>query len=373
MIFHDIPNVGTKVEREVIMRRREKGTGSITRTKQGRFKATIGISGNKRISRTFDSRDECLAFFNEVRGKDIKYFSPTTVKEYYEHFMEVKEGVYRGSTMNNIRHFYRKHLSSSKLASIRFSDLTPQDINAFFIGLASHGYATATLTHWRKDLKCILETAVYEGFLESNPMDDKRLLKKFRGGKPARPILTFTREEVKKLLERRNLSVIPEIYQVYIVISLITGARPQEVLALDPEDIEEDKIHFTKSLGFRGELQDTMKTTTSRRVVPIDPKYGRWLKNTVSPSPVFKSDKSTHGYLNIDNVNVQFKKYLKKILGSSKGHHLYDMRHTYATLLITEMGVDVKTVSVLMGHSNIETTLKYYTHATPTNSTVLSV
>lgn len=88
---------------------------------------------------------------------------------------------------------------------------------------------------------------------------------------------------------------------------------------------------------------------------------------------MFRSEKSTHGYLNIDNVNVQFKKYLEKTLGSSKGHHLYDMRHTYATLLITEIGVDVKTVSVLMGHSNIETTLKYYTHATPTNSTVLSV
>lgn len=90
-------------------RRREKGTGSITRTKQGRFKATIRVSGNKRTSRTFDSREECLAFFNEVQGKDIKYFSPTTVKEYYNHFMEIKEGVYRGSTMNNIRHFYSKH------------------------------------------------------------------------------------------------------------------------------------------------------------------------------------------------------------------------------------------------------------------------
>lgn len=354
-------------------RRREKGTGSITRTKQGRFKATIRVSGNKRTSRTFDSREECLAFFNEVQGKDIKYFSPTTVKEYYNHFMEIKEGVYRGSTMNNIRHFYSKHLSNSKLATIRFSDLTPQDINAFFIGLASHGYATATLMHWKKELKCILETAVYEGFLESNPMDSKRILKKLRGGKPARPILTFTKEEVKKLLEEKNLSVIPKIYQVYIVISLITGARPQEVLALTPEDIEVDKIHFSKALGFRGELQDTMKTTTSNRVVPIDTKYGIWLKNTVSTSPVFRSEKSTHGYLNIDNVNVQFKKYLEKTLGSSKGHHLYDMRHTYATLLITEIGVDVKTVSVLMGHSNIETTLKYYTHATPTNSTVLSV
>ena len=49
-----------------------------------------------------------------------------------------------------------------------------------------------------------------------------------------------------------------------------------------------------------------------------------------------------------------FKKYVEVVLGSSKGHHLYDTRHT---LLITVFHVDVKIVSMLMGHSNIDKVL----------------
>ncbi|MBD5584264.1 MAG: tyrosine-type recombinase/integrase [Clostridia bacterium] len=43
-------------------------------------------------------------------------------------------------------------------------------------------------------------------------------------------------------------------------------------------------------------------------------------------------------------------------------HKLHDLRHTFGTLQICCNKIDVKTVSLWMGHSNIETTLKYYTH-----------
>lgn len=66
-----------------------------------------------------------------------------------------------------------------------------------------------------------------------------------------------------------------------------------------------------------------------------------------------------------------FKKYVANVL-DKPNHHLYDTHHTYATLLIVEDKIDVKTVSRLLGHSNVETTLKYYTHVNPSN-TVLRV
>lgn len=112
--------------------RRTKGTGSIVRRPNGRFKATITVSGGKRVSKTFDTREECQKFFMDIKGKDIKYFSPVTVAEYYEHFIELKSGVYRESTLNGLKQFYRKHVENSKVAHIKFSDLTPQDINRFF-------------------------------------------------------------------------------------------------------------------------------------------------------------------------------------------------------------------------------------------------
>lgn len=354
--------------------RRTKGTGSIVRRPNGRFKATITVSGGKRVSKTFDTREECQKFFMDIKGKDVKYFSPVTVAEYYEHFMELKSGVYRESTLNGLKQFYRKHVENSKVAHIKFSDLTPQDINRFFLGLSSKGYASSTLDRWRKNFKAILETAVLEGYLENNPMESRQAIRRLKG-RQERQKKVFSLEEVQKLLSIENLSTLPVVYQVYIVLSFITGARPQEILALTREDIKEDKVSFNKSLGFQGKLQETMKTPTSIREVPIETKWGLWLldkieKKTVS---IFRSEKSTYGYLSKDNVNVRFKKYVEVVLGSSKGHHLYDTRHTYATLLITVFHVDVKTVSMLMGHSNIETTLKYYTHSFPTCHMTLPV
>ena len=148
---------------------------------------------------------------------------------------------------------------------------------------------------------------------------------------------------------------------------MITGARPQEILALTKEDVTENYVNFNKSLGFRGKLQDGMKTQdSSYRIVPIDKEqYGKWLVSNIKRLPkdnIFYSFKSQYGYMSIDNVNMRFKKYTHAVLG--RGHHLYDMRHTFATLLITEKHVDVMRVSKLMGHSSIETTLKYYTHST---------
>lgn len=263
-----------------------------------------------------------------------------------------------------MRNFYRKHVVGSKIAKTKFYDLTPQDINRYFLGLASHGYSTSTLTRWRKNFKAILETAVYEGYLESNPMDSA--MTKLRG-KPKRHIQTFSKEEVSKLLDEKNLSTLPLVYQVYVVLGMVTGARPQEILALTKGDITANCVYFNKALGFRGKLQEDnrMKTVGSERKVPLSSKWGKWLVDHIEELPMddklFYSMRSTYGYMNIDNVNMRFRKYTHAVLGR-RGYHLYSMRHTFATLLITEEHVDVMTVSRLMGHSNIETTLKYYTH-----------
>lgn len=360
-------------------KKRAAGTGSIVKTPGGKYKGTIRIiegDTQKRISKTFATREEVEKFFHKVSQGNVKYYTPTTISEYFERFIEMKEGVYRESTLYGVRLFYHKHIQGSILDKTKFIDLDATMINRFFLGLSSRGYATTTLTRWRKNLKSILELAVYEGYLEENPMSNPRALKKLKG-KPSRAIHTFTLEEVQKLLSPDNLSILPVVYQTYILIAFLTGARPQEILALNKEDVQVDKIVFNKSLGLKGKLQDDclMKTPWSSRIVPIPEKYGNLLveeyKKALPKEQLFYSYKSAYGYLCRDNVAWRFKRYVKKVLGYSN-RRLYETRHTYATLLITVQKVDVKTVSKLMGHGNIETTLRYYTHAMefPYNTTL---
>ena len=352
------------------MKKRQKGTGSVVRTPSGKFKATARLydpieKKSNRVSKTFETLKQANSFLEEMTGKSAVDYYPKNVSEYWERYLSLKKNSYRASTLAGATYFYEKHVKGSILDRVNFKELTPVIINRYFLGLASHGYATSTLTRWRKNFKSILTMATYEGFLDANPMESPQTMKTIKG-RPSAPIYPFTKAEVKKLLEKKNLNRLPIVYRTFYMIALLTGARPQEILALTSADVTETSVRFNKSIGFKGKLQDCMKTPWSVRTVPIQAKFGAILQENIKtlPEKLFYSKKSKNGYLSKDNVGGKFRKYVSEVLynGGEHNHRMYDTRHTYATLLITNEKIDVKTVSRLLGHSNIETTLKYYTH-----------
>ena len=60
-------------------------------------------------------------------------------------------------------------------------------------------------------------------------------------------------------------------------------------------------------------------------------------------------------------LQYRFKSFLKS--HGLKSHHFHALRHTFATRSI-EKGVDAKTLSELLGHRNVKTTLQLYVHPT---------
>lgn len=153
-----------------------------------------------------------------------------------------------------------------------------------------------------------------------------------------------------------------------IVLCLYTGLRIGELLALTWDDIDFGKgllfISKTCHDGNKGEnhirIIDSPKTVNSRRVIPLPKQILLLLKSVKKRSQceyiVADGDKPVF----VRSYQRTFEFLLKKLNIPHKGFH--SLRHTFATRAM-ECGMDVKTLSELLGHKNATITLNRYAHS----------
>ncbi|MDY4592058.1 MAG: site-specific integrase [Eubacteriales bacterium] len=153
-----------------------------------------------------------------------------------------------------------------------------------------------------------------------------------------------------------------------IVLCLYTGLRIGELLALKWSDIDFAKgLLFVSKTCYDGNdgrkhirIIDSPKTVNSRRVIPLPKRILPLLKNLKKRSNceyvVADGDKAIF----VRSYQRTFELLLKKLGISHKGFH--SLRHTFATRAL-ECGMDVKTLSELLGHKNATITLNRYTHS----------
>ena len=231
--------------------------------------------------------------------------------------------------------------------------------------------SSKTIAEHHRLLSSILSTAVYWQVIFSNPCERVKAPKVIR--KEAKYL-----DEVQARDFAAALNTEPLLYQVAVMVFLTSGVRRGELCGLEWNDIDMKHgiIHINKSLLYlssKGLYEDTPKTKGSDRFIyiPMDVimllkrlrveqqknrlLLGDQWKNT---NKVFTT--ADGNYLRPDNLTTWISKFIKR-------HNLpkatiHTLRHTSATLLIAK-GVNVKTVSSRLGHSNTTTTLNIYTHA----------
>ena len=172
------------------------------------------------------------------------------------------------------------------------------------------------------------------------------------------------REELQRFLIQAEA----EGYYELFLLDLSTGLRRGELMALrwDDLDFKTGELNIDKQIyDINGQIQlSTPKTKASIRKLVLPPAVVAVLKDykeTVHsrwmfPSPVKDDCPMTPGSV---------RKRLQLILEHAGCRHVrfHDLRHTFATLSL-QHGMDVKTLSAMLGHVSAATTLDIYTHIT---------
>lgn len=177
-----------------------------------------------------------------------------------------------------------------------------------------------------------------------------------------KPVECFTLAEQKQIEQVILNGKKDKLYG--IILCLYSGLRIGELIALQWNDIDLTKgiLTISKSChdGKDGLIIDEPKTATSRRIIPLPKQLLpilRSVKKRSDSSSVVSANGST---VSVRSYQRSFELLLKKLKIPHKGFH--SLRHTFATRAL-ECGMDVKTLSEILGHKNPTITLNRYAHS----------
>lgn len=177
-----------------------------------------------------------------------------------------------------------------------------------------------------------------------------------------KPVECFTLSEQKQIEQSILNGKKDKMYG--ILLCLYSGLRIGELIALQWSDIDFVKgiLAVSKSChdGQDGLIIDEPKTTNSRRLIPLPKQLLPILKGIKkkSSSPFVVSANGSS--VSVRSYQRSFELLLKRLNIPHKGFH--SLRHTFATRAL-ECGMDVKTLSEILGHKNPTVTLNRYAHS----------
>ncbi len=275
----------------------------------------------------------------------------------------------RETTQEQYTNFLEKHLIPNigdipldKLTSLRLQKLY-QDLRTSGRVIQNNvecsGLSPKTVRSIHMVLHSALEQAVKEGLIKKNPTDGCNPPKLER-----KEMKVIQPEQIGAYLQAAaNRNVLPMFY-----LELTSGLRRGELLALlwTDLDLEKKSISVCKSVrGSQGELKvSAPKTRHSIRTVVIPRQTVDLLiqeHNLHPDNPYMFPSPVTGTMYHPDTAGRIHCKLLKE--AGIEPVRFHDLRHTFVTLAL-QNGVDIKTLSGMLGHYSSGFTLDTYTHIT---------
>lgn len=247
------------------------------------------------------------------------------------------------------------------LGAIAVNRLQEENLHKFLTELEKKGLSASSLNSIATVLRLSLKKAEETGHRLRFSLPVLHFLKK-----DVKECTVFSEEEQRRI---EGYILINKKVTLYgVIFCLYTGLRIGEMLALRWEDVRLDEreifVRFTArdswENGSYHKIRESPKSESSRRYLPIPsallPFLTEWKKAGHGEYAVF--GRGEEG-VSIRSYQKRFSLLLEKLSISHRGFHA--LRHTFATRSL-ECGMDIKTLSEILGHKSPRVTMERYAH-----------
>jgi integrase len=315
-----------------------------------------------------------------------------TLREYAERWLREHVAIAcKPRTQEHYASVFKHHIYPA-LGNLALGDVTRERLRTLLAERAATGrtpktkasksehlepLSRATLTNILIPLRALLNSAVDDGKIASNPAVRLGRFSRGLNEREARKVEALTAEELARVLAVAS-KLYPDHADILHVLAW-TGLRLGEACALQWEDIDGTGrfLEVRRTVGLRARLLliGAPKSGQARRVdlpaaLAVRLAERRSVQEAeaavkgLDPSPwVFPSATDPSRPLNAQHL--RFKVWYRVLRHAGlRGVRLHDLRHTYASLLL-QAGEPIGYVKQQLGHSSIQVTVDRYGHFVP--------
>ncbi len=361
-------------------KRRPSGDGMVRKREDGRWEGRIVVGHKENGDSIFryiyaPTQKELSAKLRQnidvYQGVDLTEQSRMTLSEWLDQWLEQMAVTLRPTTLEHYQRDMENHVKPY-LGKKLLTQLTAADLRKLYDSLRrngrvnprhgqSLGLSSTTVHGIHATLHLALKAAKVQGLIPVNPADEVN---------PPKVIHTPMKALNEAQLET-FMSVIQKdaVWHDFFYTELTTGLRRGEICGLMWSDFDEHngilKVSRTlhKEKGGRLVAGDT-KTYAGTRKIVLPPSTAQFLrdrkKKSFSPW-IFHDPLRPEAPVNPSSAYRQLKKFLSN--AGLPNIRFHDLRHTFSTAAL-EHGMDIKTLSTIIGHVSSSTTLNIYAHVT---------
>jgi integrase/recombinase XerD len=263
---------------------------------------------------------------NQSNGLISRQLKKASFIKYFQSIADTKSSNTKGSWNNTLKHIEDFH--GSKL---KFEDVTERWLERFSDYLSKRLSQNSTRTYLQK-VNTALNQAVKQKVIIDNPFKYVSKLKK-----EETEMVYLSKDEIQEII---NTPFFDDEVKNAFLFGCYTGLRYSDIESLKWSNIKDNQIQLTQT------------KTKGAVYIPL---------NSNAEHILTLQSNTTTNIFKLSRFNSSVNRTLKKLISKTsikKDVSFHTSRHTFATILISS-GVNVYTVSKLLGHKDIDSTLVY--------------